>query len=251
MFKVEVGNPVNQTIIFLHGGGLDHTQWKEVMHHLSPEFHCVAVDLPMHGQSTHIPLTMDGVLHRLEDVCRQYGQVHLVGLSLGGAIVLTALSRFPQFIKSAVISGTTTLLSEKNATRLNKYIAPMYRLLKPEWVTTLTMKGFNIPPRFQKDIQHATKSASVEQVRAMYTLLSKVQLPMLNQVPLLVLAGGKENRLVKNSQYNILSYVKRSKAAIVPSVGHAWSYENPLLFAEVVQCWCEEQPIHFGLKTLQ
>ena len=42
MFKVEMGNPTNETIVFLHGGGLDHTQWKEVMHHLAERFHCMA-----------------------------------------------------------------------------------------------------------------------------------------------------------------------------------------------------------------
>ena len=249
MFKVEVGNPENETIIFLHGGGLDHTQWKEVMHHLAERFHCVAVDLPMHGRSIHIPLTMDGVVNRLGELFTQYGQVHVVGLSLGGAITLTALYRFPQSIKSAVVSGTTVSLRVADVKLLNTYIAPVYRVIKPEWMAVLMMTGFNIPPRFKYEIKKAAQSISVEQVRAMFNVLTEVELPVLNQSPLLVIAGEKENNVVKRAQAEICTYVEYSEAAIVPKVGHVWSYENPVLFAQVIEQWCVHQTIHYVLNN--
>ena len=250
MFKVEMGNTTNETIIFLHGGGLDHTQWKEVMHHLSERFHCVAVDLPMHGRSVHIPLTMEGTVSHLGELFAQYGQVHVVGLSLGGAITLTALHRFQQYIKSAVISGTTVSLRVEDVKLLNTYVAPVYQVIKPEWMTMLMMKGFKIPSRFKKEINIASRSISVEQVRAMFNVLTEVELPILNQSPLLVVAGEKENNLVKRAQAEITAYVENSEAAIVPKAGHVWSYENPVLFAEVIERWCTNQTIHYVLKSV-
>ena len=248
MFKVEIGNPANETIIFLHGGGLDHTQWKEVMHHLAERFHCVAVDLPMHGRSMYVPLTMDAVVSRLGELFAQYRHVHVVGLSLGGAITLTAMHRFPQYIKSAIISGTTVSLRVEDVKLLNTYVAPVYRVIKPDWMAMLMMKGFIIPPRFKEEINRASESISVEQVRAMFNALTGVELPILNQAPLLVVAGEKENKLVKRAQAEIIAYVEHSEAAIVPKVGHVWSYENPVLFAEVVEQWCTSQTIHYVLK---
>ena len=249
MFKVEIGNRENETIVFLHGGGLDHTQWREVMHHLADRFHCVAVDLPMHGRSVHIPLTMDGVVGRLGELFAQYGQVHVVGLSLGGAITLTALHRFPQYIKSAVISGTTVSLRVADVKLLNTYVAPVYRMIKPEWMAMLMMKGFNIPPRFKKEINRASQSINVEQVRAMFNVLTEVELPVLNQSPLLVVVGEKENKLVKRAQAEICTYVAHSEAAIVPKAGHVWSYENPVLFAQVIEQWCTDQTMHYILNN--
>ena len=249
MFKVEMGNPANETIIFLHGGGLDHTQWKEVMHHLAEHFHCVAVDLPMHGRSVHIPLTMNGVVNQLEALFAQYGQVHIVGLSLGGAITLTALHRFPQYIKSAFISGTTVSLRVEDVKLLNTYVAPIYRVIKPDWMAMLMMKGFKIPSRFKMEIKRACQSISVEQVRAMFNTLTKVELPILNQSPLLIVVGEKENNLVKRAQAEINTFVQCSEAVIVPRAGHVWSYENPVLFAEVVEQWCTNQTIHYALKN--
>ena len=247
MFKVEMGNPANETIIFLHGGGLDHTQWKEVMYHLHEHFHCVAVDLPMHGNSMHMPLTMNNVVSALGELFTQYGQVHVVGLSLGGAVTLTALQRFPHYIKSAVISGTTVSLRTKDVKLLNTYVAPVYRLIKPNWMAKIMMKGFHIPPRFEHDINRASQSISVEQVRAMFNVLTEVELPILNASPLLVVAGEKENKVVKRAQTDICTYVERSETAIVPKVGHVWSYENPVLFAEVVEQWFMHQKVHVAL----
>lgn len=249
MFKVEIGNPANETIVFLHGGGLDHTQWQEVMHHLSARFHCVAVDLPMHGRSVHIQLTMDETLSHLGELFMQYGQVYVVGLSLGGAIALTAMHRFPQYIKSAIISGTTTSIREEDAKLLNTYIAPVYRVIPPKWMAVLMMKGFKIPPRFKEEIAEASQSINVEQVRAMFSVLAEVELPILNESPLLVVAGEKENKLVKQAQVEITAYVENSKAAIVPKVGHVWSYENPVLFAEVIEQWCINQSVHYVLQN--
>ena len=86
MFKMEMGNLYKETVVFLHGGGLDHTQWKEVMKHLSKDFHCVAVDLPMHGRSAHIELSMPAVMEEMESLLKCHDKVHLVGLSLGASL---------------------------------------------------------------------------------------------------------------------------------------------------------------------
>ena len=248
MFKMEMGNPYKETVVFLHGGGLDHTQWKEVMNHLSKDFHCVAVDLPMHGRSAHIELSMPAVMEEMEALLKCHDKVHLVGLSLGGVIALTLLKRYPEYIQSAIISGTVFSFSEKSAELINKYAAPIYGLLKPEWIASLLMKSSNIPQRFRGDIGRAVESTSVEQARAMYRLLAQGEVPDASLCPLLIVAGEKENRAVKRSQSSMLASIKNSAAASVPGVGHAWSYENPLLFAEMVEKWCRYGEIHHVLK---
>ena len=248
MFKTEMGNPYKETVVFLHGGGLDHTQWKEVMKHLSKDFHCVAVDLPMHGRSTHIALSMPAVMEEMEALLKCYKKVHLVGLSLGGVIALTVLNRFPEYIQSAIVSGTVFSFPAKSAELINTYATPIYGLLKPEWIATLLMKTSNIPPRFKGDIDQAVKSTNVEQARAMYRLLAQGEAPDASPCPLLIVAGEKENRAVKRSQSTMLASIKDSAAAMVPGVGHAWSYENPLLFAEMVEKWCRSGEMHYVLK---
>lgn len=251
MFKVEVGNAEQETILFLHGGGLDHTQWNEVIQHLSKDFHCVAVDLPGHGRSSHIALSMEKVMEELAMLLPSYGKVHLVGLSLGGVITLTALNRFPAYIKSAIVSGTVFSFSPKSAELISKYAAPIYGMLKPEWIVSILMKTSNIPPRFKEDIWESVKLTTVEQTRAMYTTLAEGEFPETNPCPLLVVVGERENQTVKKSQSRILASVKQSSGAVVPRAGHAWSYENPVLFAEMVGDWCRHQKIHYVLRSLE
>ena len=111
------------------------------------------------------------------------------------------------------------------------------------------MKGFNIPSRFKNEVNRASQSINVEQVRAMFNVLTEVELPVLNQSPLLVVVGEKENNVLKRAQAEICTYVENSEAAIVPKAGHVWSYENPVLFAQVIDQWCTDHTIHYVLNS--
>lgn len=118
-------------------------------------------------------------------------------------------------------------MPEKSAELISKYAAPIYGLLRPEWIASLLMKSANIPPRFREDIGRAVESTSVEQARAMYRLLAQGEAPDASPCPLLIVAGEKENRAVKRSQSSMLASIKNSAAAMVPGVGMPGAMKTP------------------------
>ncbi len=85
-------------------GGL----WKGVMERLADRWHCVALDLPGHGQSDRgdpaLSLQHQAVAY-VEGVAAAMGggPAHLVGLSLGGAVMGRVAARSPALARSLTL----------------------------------------------------------------------------------------------------------------------------------------------------
>ena len=88
------------TIMFIHGGGLDHTVWilqsRYFAHH---GYNVLAIDLPGHGRSAGEPLASieqmaDWTVKVLD--ARQTDAAAIIGHSMGSLVALEAGARFPQ-----------------------------------------------------------------------------------------------------------------------------------------------------------
>jgi pimeloyl-ACP methyl ester carboxylesterase len=91
-------------VVFAHCslafGGL----WKGVMERLADRWHCVALDLPGHGQSDRgdpaLSLQHQAVAF-VEGIAEAMGgRAHMVGLSLGGAVMGRVASKSPELVRS-------------------------------------------------------------------------------------------------------------------------------------------------------
>ncbi|RXZ78421.1 alpha/beta hydrolase [Paenibacillaceae bacterium] len=239
----EEGAANKETILFLHGGGLSGSMWTEVADRMS-DYHCLIPDLPEHGRSSQPQLTMDHCVAELELLLQGRERVHLVGLSLGGAVALRLMQKQPANIKSALISGTAAGISKLLAAVLNAATVPMYGLLSAERLANMTMKSFRIPERYRAEVLADSRCMNVGVVKRMNNMLTEIKLPAVNDKPLLVLTGAHETGPAKRAARTIVDKVPRSKGAIVPESGHVWSYENPELFADVIRQWIDGSRIH-------
>ena len=87
--------PESPTALFVHGAGMDHTVWALQGRHLA--FHgwnALAVDLPGHGRSRHLPAagSIEAIAEGLAELIGAERQVTLVGHSMG---LLGAAARMP------------------------------------------------------------------------------------------------------------------------------------------------------------
>lgn len=98
--------------LFVHGLGGSTLNWTDLMHDLSAEVDCWAVDLPGFGAS---PPPRDGdcspagharaigaLIDHLMSVTDS-GSVHLIGNSLGGAVCLQLAARRPELVRSLTL----------------------------------------------------------------------------------------------------------------------------------------------------
>ena len=82
---------VRPTIVFLHGTRLTGSQWASQVAALSDAYHCLAVDLPGHGNQHGVTFTLEGAADRVGDLIRREahgGRAIVVGLSLGGYVAM-------------------------------------------------------------------------------------------------------------------------------------------------------------------
>jgi pimeloyl-ACP methyl ester carboxylesterase len=86
----EAGAAGGPAIIFLHASGTTGAMWEDEMTRLADRFHCLAPDLPGHGDSGEHPWrSLSDTADRIAQLVLAQAsgeRVHLVGLSLGGAV---------------------------------------------------------------------------------------------------------------------------------------------------------------------
>jgi len=98
------------TIVFLHGTRLTGSQWATQVAALSDAYHCLAIDLPGHGNQHGVPFTLEGAADHVADVIEREahgGRAIVVGLSLGGYVAMALAARWPERVAGLVICGAT------------------------------------------------------------------------------------------------------------------------------------------------
>ncbi|WP_040831923.1 bifunctional 3-oxoadipate enol-lactonase/4-carboxymuconolactone decarboxylase PcaDC [Nocardia jiangxiensis] len=107
----EYGDPANPAVVFLGSIGSDATMWAPQAHALSNRYRVVCADHRGHGgspapQGPYTVAELGGdvlaLLDRLE-----LGAVHLVGLSLGGAVAQWLAARHPSRVRTLTLLCTS------------------------------------------------------------------------------------------------------------------------------------------------
>ena len=100
------------TVVLAHALGCDLTMWDEVAHQLSKGFTVLRYDQRGHGRSPVVPgpctiedLAEDAA-HLIERETR--GEVHFVGLSLGGMVAQQIAVRHPELVTSIVVANSSS-----------------------------------------------------------------------------------------------------------------------------------------------
>lgn len=104
-------DPERDSILFVHGAGLDHTVWPLPMRYFARHGRNVlAVDLPGHGRSEGPPLeTIEAMGDWLVAVldAADLARAGFVGHSMGSLVTLAAAGRHPQRAQALVLIGSS------------------------------------------------------------------------------------------------------------------------------------------------
>ena len=110
------GKENSHTVVFIHGGGLDHKMWGAQVSYFSNHYQVLTYDLRGHGQSSHDNndgLDMDDLLAILQTI--KVDKFTLVGCSLGSIIALDLALAYPQKVNQlALVSPGLVGFQEHN-----------------------------------------------------------------------------------------------------------------------------------------
>lgn len=113
------GNENGEPILALHGW-LDNAASFMQLAPLLKDYHVIALDMPGHGHSSHLPEglryhfldAVDVVIHVLNYL--NWQQAVLMGHSLGGAVASMVASSFPERVKKLILLDSIGPLSEES-----------------------------------------------------------------------------------------------------------------------------------------
>jgi pimeloyl-ACP methyl ester carboxylesterase len=99
-----------ETIIFIHGAGMDHTIWVLFSRFFARNgYNVLAIDLPGHGKSGGEALTSIEQMAMWLDSFMKFANIHsatLIGHSMGSLIAIEAASQLPDKVRKIILFGT-------------------------------------------------------------------------------------------------------------------------------------------------
>ena len=211
--------------------------WRRQIDDLSDEFTVVAWDVPGAGRSSDPPESF-----RLPDYADSLagfvdtlglGQVHLVGLSFGGALALEFYRRHRSTVMSLVLAGAYagwvgSLASEIAEKRLMQSLRAS-QLPPTEFMATMLPTMFSTAAlndeldEFVASLTEFHPAGFRAMARACAVDLRDV-LPQV-QVPTLLLYGDKDVRAPLSVGHALHAAIPNSKLVVMPGVGHVSSVE--------------------------
>lgn len=104
------------TVVLSHALGCDLTMWDEVARQLAPGFTVLRYDQRGHGRSEAVagPCTMEDLADDAAALIEAEtdGEVHFVGLSMGGLVAQQIAVRHPELVNSIVIANSSSYYDE-------------------------------------------------------------------------------------------------------------------------------------------
>lgn len=257
LYISENGKNGSTPIVFIHGGGLSSKSWQPIIQ-LLPEFHCLAVDLPEHGNSRDVLFSLESAANGVIEVIRQRFfdcKVNLVGHSIGGAVILTLLRLVPELFDRVLITGCSGPLP-RWLVDLSMPLLGITRWMKMDDMVRATMKQHGIADCYRglvfEDLKRTTDKAMLRRV---YDSLVTFTVPQTINQPILFCVGDQEpSGMGMDALHIAQKYIRLYPSAqgfLMPGAKHAWPLQFPEIFAEMVRAWITQQPLPLMLKPIK
>ena len=146
---IDTGGP-GRTALFVHGVGSSSYLWRHVIAQLDDERRCVAIDLPLHGQTPAAAgqdLSLPGLARFLADCCDalQLTDIDLVANDTGGAVSQVLAAGHPELLHTLTLTNCEA----------HKNLPP--KVLLPAVVLAHMGLAARISPRLLRDIRRGRK----------------------------------------------------------------------------------------------
>jgi pimeloyl-ACP methyl ester carboxylesterase len=256
LYYEEEGKENKEAIIFIHNNLLNNWIW-ENQRNVFNSYHCIYLDLPDHGKSQlktdfSIVKSVEYIENIIENDLKNK-KVHLIGISIGGTMIIDLLYKYPNLIKTAIISGVNIKSKLKDDDNLNeiaikledKRINELLNSLKeckttildkkhPNFIIQAFLAEYGIGRKYFNQLKLSIDINNFVKITDEYL---KYRIPNeINNFPnLLILYGTKEYPKVQKSAKTIQYHFPNAKIFKVNRAIHLWNIINPEYFNEIIQ----------------
>lgn len=249
------GSRDHPPIVFLHGFMGSSADWSSVMEALSDSFHCIAVDLPGHGDSVGLPdpktYTMNGAARMLLDLFTETGieKAHIVGYSMGGRTGLYFAVHHPGRCRKLVLESASPGLDHEDDRRDRRGVdeARAQRLetgdlaeFLEEWYRQPLFATYRERPELlQRMLETRGQNDPEELARSLRGMGTGRQPSLWDalvdfQIPVLAVAGALDGKYVETAE-RMAVLMPNTRTAIIPNAGHNVHAERPDVYTDIVK----------------
>lgn len=248
------GGSENQTIVFLHGGGLTAHSWDIVCTGLRSGFRCLALDLRGHGESEWSPEMDYAISSHAEDLASfielcQIDRPIVVGMSLGGKVALRyALDHEPLAL---VLVDAGPVVQDAGRQRIMDFITQPDELGSIEefveralafnprrdpvqLARSLTKNLMRLPDgkwTWRYDRRHygrASDEAELSAERRAWLSVRSIQCPTL------IIRGAESDVLSHDDAIGLAHEFPNARLVEIPDAGHTVHGDNPPAFIDAL-----------------
>jgi pimeloyl-ACP methyl ester carboxylesterase len=110
---VDTGGPARPVALFIHGVGTSSYLWRKVIERVRDDRRCVALDLPLHGETpgrAGQDYSLRGLARFVADFCDALGlaDIDLVANDTGGAVAQIFAANRPELLRSFTLTNCET-----------------------------------------------------------------------------------------------------------------------------------------------
>jgi len=231
----EYHNPSDRAdpgVLFLHGLGSCSEDWGLQIPIVSERYWVLALDMPGHGQSSQPagwPSIEDMALPTAS-VVKEHSEspVHVVGLSLGGAVAMQLALAHPETVRSLTLVNTFAKLRSGSSGLFRKLVRIAFVVLgRMDRVGGWVAAGL-----FPESEQELLRQAAAERIasnprgaylRAIWAATRFDIRDRLNEIniPTLVVAGELDTTVSMNAKKELASHIPGAQLVVIPDSGHA------------------------------
>lgn len=240
-----------EPIIFVAGYTADHLTWQNLIDSYANEYQMIVFDNRGCGQSDSpdMPYTVDMMANDVIGLAQQLelNSFHVVGNSMGGAIVQTLAHKYPEFIRTAIISNSFTTIDIKFEITAKAWLqmikdnVPVKLLAEQSFAWVFSSAFLTQPGQFERltELTLANPYPMTEvglrnQLNALITFHSETWVSKIRNPPLII--GTDEDIITsEKATRQLANLIPNAQYALIKNAGHLPHIEHPEEFNQLVK----------------
>ncbi|MFP7255479.1 alpha/beta hydrolase [Terribacillus goriensis] len=225
-----------QTLLFLHGGGVGGWMWRKQIVDFK-DYRCAVAELDFGAENVSIEHLANQLLNWAEKK-KGNGKLSLIGFSIGAQIALQMVSKQPELFCFTMLNSPLTIPVNLPKDIIRNTVHIVHPLVKIRSFAALQARSLSIPIEdFDTYYQHSLQISSMAVIKM---LEENMQFSIPENFPniktdILVTVGEKEKKIVKRSAAKLTNENPYCTSLLIADIGHGFPVEQPLLFNHLLR----------------
>lgn len=240
-----------EAVLLLHGFTGSKKSWKDLKAALANDYKVITIDLPGHGSTSTIPVTMEQCCDHLSVFLKaiKVEQAHIIGYSMGGRVALSFAMMYSDQVASLTLESSSPGLAtgEERRTRRANDEKLANRILE-KGLKTFVNFWENIPlfdsqKKLPLETQQRIRTGRLNQrpeglansLKYMGTGAQPSWWQNLSEInfPTLLIVGELDEKFVRINE-RMARNIKKVQFEIVKEAGHAVHLEKPKQYEKLI-----------------